>query len=143
MRARGFTAVELALVLSISTLVGSACYLLLRNFERHNHAALGAGEAARGMRVLSEEIRRDLRTLRFEPGPALSLRGPCGRVEYLVQEGAVIRRGDAGCGAPRAVCSGVSSLARTPLGIEVIFARRIDAGPPATTRFLLAAGGAP
>jgi type II secretory pathway pseudopilin PulG len=143
MKARGFTALELALVITISSLVVASAFLLLRAFEGQDYRALAEAEAARGMRAFSEELRRDLRTLRLEPGSALALSGPCGRVEYTLQEGSLLRKGEAACGAPRAVSAGVASVARTPLGVEVTFARVVDVGPPLQTQFLLALESSP
>jgi hypothetical protein len=150
MKARGFTALELALVLSISPLVLGGAYLLWRGFDRQHRIALFEAEAARGMRALSEDLRRDLRTLRWEAtGLSLTTRAAdpagsassCNRVEYAVDNGVLVRRGDAGCGPTRAVASSVESAVRTGGTVEVIFAARLAPDDATRVRFLV--GGLP
>ena len=140
MKARGFTAMEMALVLSISAIVVSSGFTLWRSFDRQHRIAIFEAASAQGMRSLSEELRRDLRTLRWE-GDRLSLSGPCGRVEYAAAEGTLLRRGDPACGPLRAVAAGVESIARVQSGVEVGFVSWLAPGDAVRLRFFL--GGAP
>jgi prepilin-type N-terminal cleavage/methylation domain-containing protein len=147
MKARGFTLLELSVVLTITALVLPFVWVVGRSLEADYRDALAQAVAAREMRALSEELRRDLRTLRLQGGSGLRLSGPgaCGVVEYALAGEVLERRGPAACGGTRAVATPVHSLGREGDRLEVIFASHSGREREGGTRFLavLPVEGAP
>jgi prepilin-type N-terminal cleavage/methylation domain-containing protein len=142
---RGFTLIEMAIVISILALLVPAIYVFHRDFEAQEQTALLSAEAARGMRSVSEELRRDLRTLRWSPDNAMVLLGTegtaCRLVRYEVTEdGVLLRNAGSECGGPRPVARGVSAIGREGAAVEVTFSRRVR-GPDARTLTFRFAGG--
>lgn len=134
-RARGFTLVEMALCISIGTLVVPLVLLTVRSMERQHLRALEQVESAQAMRGVSEELRRDLQSMRMLPGPAVALEGACGRVDYVVSGEAVLqRRAEPACGGTRAVARRVKAIRREAgQALSVDFERPVAPGAPATT----------
>ena len=140
---RGFTLIELSVVVSILALVVPLIFVLQRDLEAQHQGTLQAVEAARGMRSLSEELRRDLRTMRWKESAGLALvartgSGGCQGVAYSVNEESVlIREAAGGCGGNRAVARGVKRIAREGRLVEVTFGRPVRAGVERTATFRL------
>jgi prepilin-type N-terminal cleavage/methylation domain-containing protein len=142
MNRRGFTAIEICIVLSILSVMVPISFLVWRSFESQYRDALAHAQAAAQMRGLSEELRRDLLTMKWENATSVALVGPgaCSRVEYAVDPtGIVFRRGAPGCGDPRPVARDIASLKAIPEGVEVVFSTRTGAPQPFTTSFVFGA----
>lgn len=122
-RARGFTMVELAIVVSIIGLVVPAAFLLVRSFAVQQQRALFHLEVADATRSISEELRADLRTGALADGDGLQLtgKGECFPVTYRVSEGVLVREAPVACGGSRAIARGVQRLTRTRAGLAVQF----------------------
>jgi len=138
MRRRGFTLVELAITISISAVMIPAVFLLLRTAEANARRALSRARTAESMRTFSEELRRDLRTMRFVNDTGLVLAGPGCEARYELRGSILVR---AGCDGARAVARDVASVERTAWGAEVVFAQHV-APPkePIRTRYRIAFG---
>ena len=137
MRARGFTILELATVLTITTLLLPIVATFGRTFEAEHRDAVDDVAAAREMRGLSEELRRDLRTraLAGEAGLALDGPGDCGHVEYVLSGDVLERRAAAGCGGTRAVAAHVGSVSRLGSRLVVAFAHHAGRDVERVTAF--------
>jgi len=112
---RGFTLLELAIVLTLLAVLSPALFLLMRGIADDHARAAARLEDADAVRLVSETLRQDLRTGRLASAPAgLRLEGPgaCFPVDYRVV-GAVLWRE-----AP-AACGGAQALARHAHGITM------------------------
>ena len=136
MRARGFTLIELSIVISITALLLPLVWFFGRALEADHRDALAQTVASREMRALTEELRRDLRTLRLEGPDGLRLTGAACRVEYALAGEVLERRAPEACGGTRAVASPVRSLLRSGARLEVRFAHHSGRDVEAATRFL-------
>lgn len=98
-----------------------------RTYEAHQRNSLVTLHAVEGVRTFSEELRRDLWTMRLEDEPSLSLTGKdrCSPVHYVVRDRTLYRDGT-GCGA-RAIASGVEAIDRKGNLISLTFAEAVDA----------------
>lgn len=129
MRNKGFTLVELVIVLSIMVILTPIVYGFYRSYEVEYLRSLTLVEAARAMRTVSEEIRRDLQSLQLggEGGVVLSGR-ECPRVEYLVEDRVLLRRASAACGGDRGLARNVLSLRRDGREVTIEFGRQVRPG---------------
>ena len=135
--ARGFTLLELSIVMAITALMLPLVWQFGRSLEADHRDALAQAVAAREMRALSEELRSDLRTLHLEGEGGLRLSGPgCPQVEYLLAGEVVERRAGVACGGTRAVAAPVRLLLRSGSRLEVLFAHHSGRDVEASTRFL-------
>jgi prepilin-type N-terminal cleavage/methylation domain-containing protein len=138
MTRRGFTLIELATVLAISSLVVPGGYLLLRSLEKGHETALAKLSAAAAARTVSEQIRLDSRTRQLAPdGVELQGAGPCGAVSFRAAEGRLDRVADSACGGTSALAAHVTGLERVPGGVALTFSRETGPGAAATDRFLV------
>lgn len=124
---RGFTLLELAIVLSILGVLVPLCYVMYRQYEADVLAAQASIEAAHAARGVAEELRRDLWTHSLAPeGTVLLGAAPCDRIEYAVGEGDVAwRRAPEACGGSRAISRNVGALRREGGEVVVVFRRGI------------------
>ena len=139
MRRRGFTVIELAICLTLMTILVPLVYGLMRNFENEIYRAAAEAESAQAMRAVSEEVRRDLQALELrEGGAGMELVGACGSVQYAVEGDVLFRRASAACGGDRPVARRVQGLTREPRALVVTFGRPMRPELPAVSSFRLA-----
>lgn len=124
-RRSAFTAVELAIVISISAVLVPAIYVLGRNVQSGFLESLATVRAADAARALSEELRHDRATMRWDDVATVALAlagdGACSRIVYRLDGRTLVREGAAGdCGAPRAIAKDVVSVQRTAWGVELV-----------------------
>ncbi len=138
MKARGFTLLELAIVMSIVAILIPLLWLSGRTLEAEHRDALADATAAREMRALSEELRRDLRTLRWQGSTGLVLEGTgsCAHVEYVLTGEVLERRALESCGGTRVVAAQVQGIERTTRRLEVLFAHHAGRESEHATRFV-------
>jgi prepilin-type N-terminal cleavage/methylation domain-containing protein len=123
---RGFTLLELAIVLSIFTVVVPAGYLLARGLSTESEFAQHQLTVADATRAVSEELRRDahLGALSGTTGLTITSTGACSPVLWRVTEDQVLRREEpetAGCGGVRALARRVRSLTREGQTVRLEF----------------------
>lgn len=135
---RGFTLVELSVVMAVAAIVIPAGWMLVRSQESAHHSALARASAAREMRSISEEIRRDLRSMQPAQGDGLVLRGACGSVTYTLDDGTLVRSGDEACGARRPVATHVAAIERQGNTVTIAFEHRVGRPQPERASFTLA-----
>lgn len=125
MRCRaGFTLVELAIVISVSSLIVPSVYLLARNLDDQRARGLWHITVAEQVRTVSESLQADRRALAFAgPGPLrLEGKGGCAPIVYEVTPGkALVRRAPERCGGERTLATQVSSAKHLPGGLELTF----------------------
>jgi prepilin-type N-terminal cleavage/methylation domain-containing protein len=134
---RGFTLIEMAVVITISALVIPLVFAFAHTYEVDHLRAADSAQAASSMRAVSEELRRDLQTMRVaeEPGLVLVGAGKCARVEYAVADEVLLRRA---CDEVRAVARHVQALRREGRSLTVEFGRPLRPDLPSQTSFRLA-----
>jgi prepilin-type N-terminal cleavage/methylation domain-containing protein len=140
---RGFTLIELAVSLSILALLVPLVFMMGRSFEEHAFQAAAQAEAAAAMRSVSEELRRDLKTMGWPDDTALKLAGAgqCPSVEYkLNADSTLVREGAEGCGPARTIAANVRSISRETGGLRVVFFKRVAAGRERTDTFIMGFG---
>lgn len=140
---RGFTLLEFAICLSILALLVPAVFMMGRAFEEHAFQAAAQAEAASAMRSVSEEFRRDLKTMGWPDDTQLKLAGAgqCPAVEYrLTPEHTLVREGAEGCGPARTLAANVRSIERLTGGLRVVFFKRVAVGRERTDTFTMGFG---
>jgi prepilin-type N-terminal cleavage/methylation domain-containing protein len=122
---RGFTAMELAIVLSILGILAPITWSFVQRLEDQSDLARWTLQTADGVRSIGEELRADRR--RGEPleGAVVGFEIDSCAVSYAVSEGHTLVR-DA-CGTRRGLAGGVESVAWSPGGVDVVFVRRMRA----------------
>ncbi|HEY3449350.1 MAG TPA: prepilin-type N-terminal cleavage/methylation domain-containing protein [Myxococcales bacterium] len=136
---RGFTLLELAICISIGTLLIPMVLALGRVSEKQHLRALAEVDATQVMRTASEELRRDLQTLRMADGTTVTLQGACGRVEYVAEGGVLARKAEEACGGTRALGRRVRAIRRDGARALVVeFERPVEPGNPAVNTFRFA-----
>ena len=134
---RGFTLIEMAVVLTVSALVVPLVFALAHTFEVDHLRAADSAQAAQSMRAVSEELRRDLSTMRVsdEPGLVLLSARGCARVEYAIADEVLLRRA---CDDVRPVARHVLALRRDGRSLTVEFGRPLRPDVKSQTFFRLA-----
>lgn len=117
MKRRGFTLVELAIVLSITSLLVPLLWLFVRQLETTLDLASWHLESAAAVRTVSEQLEGDRRNT-------------C-NAHYALEAGALVRSADEHCGGRVVLARGVSRFERVPGGVELTLARRLT---PTLTR---------
>lgn len=123
-----FTAVELAICLSLAAAIVPIVYTFASHVE--DQSALGHWrlDAADGVRTLSEELALDARRGTPLEGPDVGFVVDGCEVRYRVTEGsALVRDPGVPCGGPRGLARYVESLTWSTGGVDVVFARRMRA----------------
>ena len=120
---RGFTAIELAIVITVTAVLVPATYLFWRSMHSSYDESIAFLRISDETRAFSEELRRDRMLMRWADPSALAMTGDgaCRRVEYRLEERALVRTGDGECGVRRAVATNVMSATRTAWGVELVF----------------------
>ncbi len=109
MRSRGFTAVELLIVISIAAILLPIVYSIAARYEDEVAVARFQLDVADAVRTVSEELRTDARG-----------DGACDP-KYVVRGRALVRTST--CGPDRALARWVHALEPTPGGVNLVFAR--------------------
>ncbi|MFZ5439875.1 MAG: prepilin-type N-terminal cleavage/methylation domain-containing protein [Myxococcota bacterium] len=108
---RGFTAIELAVCLSISAVLAPAVWL----FSRSLHAPVARGqwylESAATVRAVAEQLALD--------------QAPACHARYALEEGDLVRVADASCGGRLVLARGVQRFERVTGGVELTLALRL------------------
>ena len=119
-RARGFTAVELAVVVSISAILVPLVFVFASQLETTARIAQWHLDNAAAVQRISEALRQDARS-GPRAGDALAWGGPCA-VRYVVTEAfALERQAAASCGGKQVLATGVRSITPVSGGVELSF----------------------
>ncbi len=125
MNERGFTALELSIVLSI----GVVLIPIIHSFGLHTEDQWTLGswylDAADGVRTVAEELALDAaRGVPSTDGVGFQI-GECA-VRYVVNdESKLIRQASEACGGVRGLSAFVESVSWSPGGLDIVFARRL------------------
>lgn len=122
---RGFTLMEMAIVLSVAALTIPVVWNL--SAQASDAAALGRWqlEAADGIRTLAEELALDARS-GAPTADEVGFTAPDCPVRYRVIEGdLLVREAPESCGGSRGLAAFVESIAWSPGGVDVTFAFRL------------------
>jgi len=122
---RGFTAVELAICLTIATVLVPLIYVFAANLEDQAAVAEWQLDVAASARTVAEELRLDARS-GVPTGDTVGFLSSACLVRYEVEGGALVR--DATCGGRRGLASTVESIAWTSGGVQIGFARVLRPG---------------
>jgi prepilin-type N-terminal cleavage/methylation domain-containing protein len=119
-RARGFTAVELAVVVSISAILVPLMFVFARQLETTARIAQWHLDNAAGVQRVAEALRQDARSGPRE-GDQLAWGGPCA-VRYVVtQSFALERQAAESCGGKQVLATGVRAITPVSGGVELSF----------------------
>jgi prepilin-type N-terminal cleavage/methylation domain-containing protein len=117
---RGFTAIELAIVISISAILVPLVYLFVRSVDEDRAVALWKLASADTVRTVSEQLRDDARDASLAADFTFTGEASCLPVRYVVTAAHTLERvAPAGCEGPRALAAGVSRLSRVEGGVEL------------------------
>ena len=123
---RAFTLIEMAICLTILSILVPIVYAALRGHMDHAAIAQWRLECADAARAVAEELRLDARQGAPRRGAeVVAFGGDCGGTYTVNADGALVREAPAGCGPPRALARRVTSIAWAPGGVEVAFARTL------------------
>lgn len=118
-RARGFTVVELAIIISISALTVPLCFLFLRTLIARSDLASFELEAATTLRSIHEQVELDRTRAKCE-------------VKWTLEGDALTRTSSADCGGTQVFARGVKSFERVAGGASVQVAKRLSPEQDAT-----------
>ena len=122
---RGFTLIELAVVLSVAAILVPLVWIL--GTQVVDQVTLGRWQldAAEGVRTVAEELRVDAREGTPTAEQVGFRVGTCD-VRYVVTgASALVRQATADCGGSRGLSRRVESIAWSPGGVDITFARTI------------------
>ncbi len=111
MKKRGFTLVELAVVLSITSLLVPLVWMFVRQLETTLVLASWHLESAAAVRTVTEQLEGDQRNA-------------C-HAHYALEEGALVRSADERCGGHVVLARGVTRFERVRGGVELTLTRRL------------------
>lgn len=138
-RRRGFTLIELAIVLSISAVMVPLVFVFHRQLESAQLRAQGRLEAAAGAAAIAEELRRDTFP-GSRSGPHSFVRAGC-EVRYRLENRVLFRRADEACGGSRPVARKVLALDASSPGMwRVTFEHPLVNQPPMRITYVFAVG---
>lgn len=124
MSRRGFTVVELAIVLSISIILIPLVYSGVHAIAETHALGLWHLHSAEQLRTVTEELRLDARAGAAVQGTPLTWRRGACLVSYRVDEhGVLSREADEACGGTRALATGVTALDPVEGGVELELTR--------------------
>ncbi len=125
MRRRGFTLIELAIVLVIGTLLVPIAWTWFTRQEDQARLTRWELEIAQALPTLSEELREDAWRGVAVGGEEITFRRADCTVQYRVEARALVRVAEASCGGTRALATHVESLRPIAGGVEVVFSRTL------------------
>lgn len=112
---RGFTLVELAIVISVSAVLVPAAYQFVRSLTARADFAHFQLDAASTLRAVSEQLELD------------RLRVQCsGEVKWSVEGEALTRTASPACGGQQVFARGVLALEREAGGARLVLTRRVS-----------------
>jgi hypothetical protein len=117
-RRAGFTAVELAVCLSISAILVPSVFLFVRHLETTQRVARWHLETASAVQRLDEALQRDAQQGAIDPTAPLAWGGAC-PVQYAVNGDSALERH--ACGGTQVLATGVGEVKRVAGGVEVTF----------------------
>ncbi len=130
MSRRGFSLVELAVVLTLTAVLLPAVYVFSRTMEDRTARGLWHLEVADGVRAVAEELRRDAHTGEILPGGGLAFTVDGCEIRYQVEHTVLVRQASDACGGDRGLATRVQTLRRVPGGLELVFVRALRADRP-------------
>ncbi|MBL8935205.1 MAG: type II secretion system protein [Archangium sp.] len=136
---RGFTMVELAIVLTLLAILVPLIFLFFNRGAADFQKANATLEAAEQLRDLSEELRLDARQGALSAAGLTFEGAACGPVSYRLLDTSVVREAPASCGGTRALVRHVREFVRTGPVLTVRIAQ-LPEDPPIT--LVLPLGGA-
>lgn len=136
---RGFTMVELAIVLTLMAILVPLIFMLFNRGAADFQKANATLEAAEQLRDLSEELRLDARNGTLTATDVVFEGGACSPVTYRLVDSSVVREASASCGGTRALVRHVREFVRSGRVLTVRIAQLPE--DPAIT-LVLALGGA-
>lgn len=117
-RASGFTAVELAIVISISAILAPLIFLFARDLETLQRIARWHLETAASVQRIDEALRQDARGgARTE----LTFGGPCAARYVLTEAFTLERQAAEACGGTQVLATGVRSMELVTGGVALSF----------------------
>jgi len=121
---RGFTMVELAIVVTLLTILVPLIYMLFRLGAADFQKANATLDAADQVRDLSEELRLDARNGQLAAtGLTFEGAGACSPITYRLVGTSVVRDAPAACGGARALVRHVTALERAGALVTVRIAQ--------------------
>lgn len=129
MSQRGFTAVELAIVLSVAAVLVPVVYGFVAHTEDQTQLGHWHLDSAVGLRTAAEELGLDARRGEALDGDEVGFQvGGCA-VRYRVNDASsLVRDAPEACGGPRGLATSVESVAWGRGGVELVFARTLRPG---------------
>jgi prepilin-type N-terminal cleavage/methylation domain-containing protein len=125
MTRRGFTLVELMIVLSVLTLVTPLVWILATRAADNRDLALDQLSTAQEVRTVADALQQDRRAgQRWAGAPLGWRRGDC-TVRYHLEGTTLIREAGPDCGGTQALATGVERLEVTSSGVHLTFARSV------------------
>ncbi len=122
---RGFTALELAICLSISAILVPGIYLFARQLEDTERVTRWHLETAAAIERIDAEIQSDVERQPLVAGKTVEWAGPC-PIRYALTDALTLeRQAGESCGGTRVLATGVQEFSRVPDGVEVVFALRL------------------
>lgn len=128
---RGFTMVELAVVVTLLTILVPLIFMLFNRGAADYQRANATLEAAEQLRDLSEELRLDGRTGALSAAGVVFEGGACAPITYRLVEASVVREAPASCGGTRALVRHAREFVRTGSVLTVRIAQ-LPEDPPIT-----------
>lgn len=125
---RGFTLVELAIVVSLLALIVPALFVYARSLEEQHALGVFAVEVAEELRTVGEALRADLREGGFVDGQRVATAGRCGAEWVVTPSKTLERRASEACGGRQTLATRVTSLSRVPAGVELTFELELRPG---------------
>lgn len=128
---RGFTMVELAVVVTLLTILVPLLFMLFNRGALDFQKANATLEAAEQLRDLSEELRLDARNGTLSGADVAFEGGACAPITYRLVDTSVVRQAPASCGGTRALVRHVREFVRAGSLLTVRVAQ-LPEDPPIT-----------
>ena len=141
MRQRGFTLIELVIIVTIAAVLVPIIYSFAWHAERQVILSQWNLEVADAVRSVAEELRLDARAGRLLDGEELRFERDDCTVAYAIREHSLIRQGGPRCGGDRGLARSASSLLRVPGGVDLTFERALRPDQVHRTTVFIPVGG--